>query len=603
MNYLEKNNSKIFSTFVWILFGLLMIYLLLRAFFLEPLHDEAATFFYYIESGIYWGPDMMLDANNHLLNSVLGHWVYLVFGDQLFFIRLPNVIAFVFYFWGIYRFIKPISSNLQKTLILLGTTCIPFVLEYFANTRGYGLSLGLFVFSLSYIRDFVVNHNIKSAYWSSLLMCLTVYANLTFLLTLILMAALFILIQWTNKQKISTKQHLLLFLSYILLAISMLPNLYYAHILKESGALYYGSLDGFWEVTGKTLSRYILFHDLNWLKYAFIIVFSLLAFHLIRRWKKLGYFKFFSESATILAWFLFGNCLAIILMAVILKINYPEDRVGMHLAVLFILLLGFLLTEIKRLNWLLFAMLFFPFTMIPRMNLTTSVFSPDDRISKPYFQKVVQNLNPYSTVSIYPLQLLTWSYLSRDLEANNFVTAERDFNLTSDIVMTKTTLFKEEAFLKNYKVIAYNPESTHIAYQRKSPYTKEVIFSAPINIIDSQDEYITIFQSEIPDSLRNRRIQFHVDADVTAENIFREFAIITYSTFDKEMTLVDYHHINQRWVHGVKKEFPLNFNYAVEELKPTENEIRIYIWNRKNEKISLKNGVFQMLELTDASDK
>src|SRR5690554_7247953 len=65
----------------------------------------------------------------------------------------------------IYRLIKPIQSDLNKMLILLGTTCIPFILDYFSYTRGYGLSMGLFIFSLSYVRDFVVHLHLRSAFW------------------------------------------------------------------------------------------------------------------------------------------------------------------------------------------------------------------------------------------------------------------------------------------------------------------------------------------------------------------------------------------------------------------------------------------------------
>lgn len=282
-----------------------------------------------------------------------------------------------------------------------------------------------------------------------------------------------------------------------------------------------------------------------------------------------------------------------------MHVNYPEDRVGMHLAILFLLLIGFILSEVKSLNWLLFGMLFFPISMIPKINLTTSVFSPDNRMSKAFFQDVTENLNSYSTVSYYPLQQLVYSYLSRDLDTNYFVNSERGFNHTSEVVLTKTTLFKDQDFLKNYNVIASNPESTFIAYKRKTPYKKEVIYNQPLNIIDSNDEYISIYQTYIPDSLRNRKLQFHIDGDLVADNIYREFAVLVYSTFDNDMKSTDYQYVNERWIHGTKKEFILNFNYAVNELKKEEHEIRIYIWNQKRENISLKNGSFQILELSD----
>jgi len=599
MNFSNQNTSKVNLVFTWVIFGLLMLYLLLRAYYLEAIHDEIATFFFYIESGVFWGPDVMFDANNHLLNSILSHWLYLIFGDQLFFIRLPNVIAFAFYFWGIYRLLKPIKSDLYKTFILLGTTCVPFVLEYFAYTRGYGISMGLFIFSLSYIRDFVVNQNVKSAYWSSLFLSLAVYANLTLILSLILMVLLFLLIQLLHKNELSRSQHKYLFLVYALIAVAMLPNFYYAKLLKESNALYYGGLDGFWEVTGKTLARYVIFHDLNWLKYASLGLVFLLVLYFIRRWVKLGYLSFFKRSSTILAWFLFGNCVAIVLMAKAMGVNYPEDRVGMHLVILFLLMFGFVLSEIKSMSWLLVGMLFFPITMIPRISLTTSVFSSDDRVSKPFFNEVVKKLDSYTTLSIYPIQQLTWAYLSREVDSNNFIISQRDFNRTSDIVFTKTTLYKDQGFLKDYNVIAHNPESTHIAYERKSPYHKKLIYNLPLNIVDSDDEFVSIFSTEIPDSLRNRKLQFHAHGDIEAENKFFEFAIITYSTFDKDMNSIDHKYMNKRWSNGKEKKFPLNFNYAVEELDSNENEIRIYIWNRKKEKISVTNGAFQILELTD----
>lgn len=599
MSFFEKKMSKIYPLLVWVNFGLLISYILLRAYFLEPLHDEAATFFHYIESGSIWGENMMLDANNHLLNSAIGHLLYLVFGEHFFFLRLPNVFAFGFYFWGIYRFIQPIKSSLNKSFILLGTTCIPFVLEYFAYTRGYGISLGLFVFALYYIRDFIENKSVKSAYISSLLLCIAVYANLNFILTLILMGFLFVLTQWLHKEEFSRKQHLFLFLNYAFLGLLNLPNLYYAHILRANGALYYGSLDGFWEVTGKTIAKYTIFHDLNWLKYASLIIIALLIVYFITRWIKLGNFKFFRESSTILAWFIFGNCVAILLMAKILGVNYPEDRVGMHLVVLFLLLVGFVLNQIKNLNWLLVAMLFFPITMIPRINLSTSVFSPDDRISKVFFNEVVQELNPYTTMSIYPIQQLTWAYLARELKSDNFMISQRDFNRTSEIVFTKTTLFKDQCFLEDYNIIAHNPLATHVAYQRKSPYLKILIYQKSVNVIDSKEDHIMIFKSIIPDSLRNRKLQFHFHGDMEADNTYREFASFNFAILDSSSNSIDHRFHNLRWNKGTQKEFPLNFNYAIEKLNSNANEIVFYIRNRKNENFNIKNGSFEILELID----
>jgi hypothetical protein len=597
---INKGQSGRFKQFAWLLFVLLMTYLLLRAYFLEPLNDEVFTLFYFIETGVLWGSDVLLDANNHLLNSFLGRGIYLLFGDDFFYLRLPNIIAFVFYFWGIVRFIKPLQSALFKVLILLGTTCIPFILEYFAYSRGYGISLGLFVFSLSFIRDFVANRNIRSSYISVFLLCIAVYANLNFILSLVLLILLFLLIQWLYKNELSKKQHLYLFLNYVLMIILMLPIIKFAFDLKEYGAFYYGSLKGLWSVTGESLSMNILFYNQDWFKYLFIALLLLMCAHLIYRWRNVGSLQFFTEPTTVLAWFLLGNLIAIVLMAEILGINYPQDRVGMYLAILFVLLLSSVLYQYKKWHWLMLGMLFFPISFLPRINLSTSVFSPRDRIPEVIFDEVNSQLDAYTTIYVDPIQKLTWSYHSRKLDSPNFILTQEDFSPTSDVILTYSEFYNDKHPPKNYEVIAYDKESSTIAFKRKSISHKKVIYRLPFEALESQDEYISIFSSDSIDDFRNKKIQFHITAEMSAENKDLDFAFFTYSTYDKAEKNIDYNDLNLRMIYGRKEEFLLNFNYEIDQLKPNENEIRIYIWNPKHEKISLKNGVFEILELIDA---
>lgn len=597
MTTTNKSAAGTYKLFTWSLFLLLLTYLLLRAYFLEPLHDEVATFFYYIESGIFWGKDVMLDANNHLLNSLICHWIFKITGDHLFFLRLPNVLAFLFYFWGIVKFVKPISSHLNKTLIILGTTCIPFILEYFANMRGYGISLGLFVFSLAYIRDFIQSRKPKSVYIVSLLLCLTIYANLTFIISVILVCTLFIFIQWRYKNELTKKQHLSLFVNYLILGAALIPALQYAKLLKESGALYYGSLDGFWAVTGKTLAINTIFYNENWVKYASLIVVLSMAAYLINKWMKSGTNVFFVKTETILAWLLFGNSAAIILMAKILKVNYPEDRVGMYLIVLFLLLLGFILSESKKTSWLLSGMLFFPITFIPRINLNTSIFSPDDRMSKAFFNDVYKNIDNHTSISAYPLMVLTWSYHSRSKPETYFVASKREFDYTADIVLTKKDYVKSLDLKEDYNIIAQDDPSGHIAFKRKIPYQEKIISAIKLNTSETSDEYITIYQNEIADSLKNKKLKFHVTADITAENIWREYNIIVYSIFDKNQNSRDYQYMNERWMQGLKKNYRLNFNLSTAGFTDEDKEVRIYIWNPKKEKATVKNGIFELIKL------
>ena len=125
--------EKRFQIFSWILFSSLFVYILLRAFFVDLLHDEAATFLHYIETGYIWNDKTMLDANNHLLNSFLGRIIFRVFGENYFLLRLPNVLSFPFYFWALYHLTSVFKKYSLRILVLVGISCIPFILEYFSN--------------------------------------------------------------------------------------------------------------------------------------------------------------------------------------------------------------------------------------------------------------------------------------------------------------------------------------------------------------------------------------------------------------------------------------------------------------------------------------
>mgnify|MGYP000999887841 FL=1 len=71
-----------------ILFSVLLVYLLLRGVFVEPLLDELGTLHWYIQTGNIINENAVLDANNHLLNSYFSHHSFRWFGDHLIAYRL-----------------------------------------------------------------------------------------------------------------------------------------------------------------------------------------------------------------------------------------------------------------------------------------------------------------------------------------------------------------------------------------------------------------------------------------------------------------------------------------------------------------------------------
>ena len=174
------------TVYLWLIGGLLTVYALLRAWFVAPLHDENATFFHFIETGAIWGKGSLLDANNHLLNSYIGRFFYNLFGENYFLFRLPTALSTGLYFGVVWKLTSSFAINWQRWLITLAIVCVPFVFDYFSYTRGYGLALFFFCCALYFLQRWLITA--KYHLLISLVLCLvlSISANLTFLVSAVL---------------------------------------------------------------------------------------------------------------------------------------------------------------------------------------------------------------------------------------------------------------------------------------------------------------------------------------------------------------------------------------------------------------------------------
>ncbi len=138
----------------------LVIYAALRAALLPITIDEAFSYLFFVRAPV---PAILsldsferlrstlpgdMAANNHVLNSLLSKGSARIFGTSELALRLPNVgalAAYLLFSWLILRRIRPGWVGLSGFLAM---ALNPFVLDYFSLSRGYGLSLGLFMAGL-----------------------------------------------------------------------------------------------------------------------------------------------------------------------------------------------------------------------------------------------------------------------------------------------------------------------------------------------------------------------------------------------------------------------------------------------------------------------
>jgi hypothetical protein len=192
-------------------------------------------------------------TNNHILNTLLVKfmfWTFNSFDHSL--ARVPNILAFVAYFYYCFRFSQRyISDNWVSLMFIAVMCCNPYLLDFFALIRGYGISIGLMMGSIYFAARYLLDNDTKGLIISVLLSVLSVYAQfatLHFYLGINLLIALYLMYNYAVNKKNKT---LIYGISVQLMGVLLLALLIYLPlkaIIRDNQIAYYGK-DGFWEDT------------------------------------------------------------------------------------------------------------------------------------------------------------------------------------------------------------------------------------------------------------------------------------------------------------------------------------------------------------------
>lgn len=575
----------------------MLTYLLLRALFLDTLHDEVASYMFYFYQGDYIGETIQWDANNHLLNSFIGHQLYLLFGDQFFVFRLPNVLAFILYFFGTVQLLKMLRGRWVKITGLLALNTIPFIMEYFANARGYGISLGFFVWSLVLLIRYFQTERLRSLAFGYLCLVLAVSANLTFVVSALMIFVIALVFPRTQKEKRGTKERITTGVVHGLFLLALMPFIAFSFALKKAGALYYGSLDGIWDVTGKTLSRYVLFYDADWLQYALLALFVLLILGIVKMLKPLTHSAWLKQPVVVFSVLFFGNIIGALFLATFLKVNYPEDRTGMYLVLLLLLILVHLIDSFPSVRWSQVALLFFPVSLAMHLSLDTSVFSPDDRFNKAFYTKIKSHIEPHHSIMIYHIMNWNWPYLESHSNQKSSVAQFDNSNTTlTDFLITKTTMLNNPEIPKLYDTLATHPKSTYIAFKRKQPLEKIALDTTPPVHLSGNFEYFDI--ATIPlEGAMNKHLQISVSGHLKTRKTHNKIQLVLQSSNKDGTTGRYYYYSFETTYQSQIIDASFLHHFILEKITPEENEIKVYLWNRGLDDVVLENASCELLEL------
>lgn len=590
-------SESVFKGVKWLLFSFLFTYILLRVIFVDTLHDEIASYIFYFYHGNYMGDNIQWDANNHLLNSFIGHQIYKVFGDNFIMLRLPNLFAFIVYFFGTVQLLKQINNQLLKSLGLIALNTIPFILEYFGNARGYGLAIAFFIWGIVFILRYFRTYEMKYLILSYGSLLLTVAANLTYLISALIILAIAAIYPFINYRFRIKQQQIREWFIHALYVLFLLPFIQFSFALRMGGALYYGGLEGIWDVTGKTLFRYVLFYDADWLMYATIIVVLLFLIGTVIILRRTKFSEWLQQPITIIAALFFGNIIGSLILANFLDVNYPEDRTAMYLVPLFLLSVIYLLDRFPSFNFAQFGLLFFPISFLFHINLNTSVLTPDDRFDHEFYAQVKTEIDPENSIMIYRIMNWNWPYLESHEEEKASVAQFSNPNTTlSDIIITKTTVLENDQIPVLYDTIAYHPESTYIAFKRKKPMIRSLIAQTDEVDLNSNAEYINIAAIET-DSLIDKNIELTVSGHLKTIELKNRILLVVQSV-NKEGKTETYHYYSFETAYqGQLIDDTFNHHFILESINPKEKQIKVYLWNRGLHDVELLNASCKISEL------
>lgn len=239
-----------------------------RAALLSFTHDESLNYNCHVAPGLFGILDFSV-VTNHFLNSVLMAISSAVLGPGEFALRLPNVLGGIAYLAAGFLLLRRFQDTFIRTAGLALLILNPFVLDFQALARGYGLGCTFVLWSLYFFTRAAPDapahrQDVPRALWCA---WLSVLCNLSFLVFYLALVATHLLVdaRWflgsdparstppsqdTGRLRPWLRTHQSLGNHLVLLLISVGAMVWEP---ASVGGLYYGGMTGFWADTVRSL--------------------------------------------------------------------------------------------------------------------------------------------------------------------------------------------------------------------------------------------------------------------------------------------------------------------------------------------------------------
>jgi hypothetical protein len=579
----------------WVQYALtvsFLSYIVLRAIFVPIVHDEFASYTYYVQNNNFLPYLSHQDANNHFVNSALASACYHLFGNHWLVLRIPNVLAAGLFAFYVLQFAKLLKHPSTRIALVLALLLSHNFIEFFAYERGYGLSFA-FLFGAIYhlyqsFRSSQLKHHILFAIWLSL----SLFANVILIYTGLILFAIYILDKFL--QRTTPLKKSIPIIVFLVIALGFIIKLLFSY--REAGLLYSGSPEGFWMTTVASLVKQLT-ERLSVLHF-FLLVYPsfFLILLLVLHIKNHSFWSYCKTSGGIFNLAFAGNIAAIILGHYLFGINFPDERLGLQLFPLLIGAFVFAVDQFDAKEWklarliIVAPMCFFPIHFAFNANLDHSSLWTRECIPPSFYKhldeesKKGENLN----LGAYATNHFNWSYY---IQRGNFKVPHAQCSLYPDTLHQYQIVDTASLHLFDpyYTPVLYSESASLYLMKRKQEIKKTLLFTIEEKeVVKDTNKLFVGLHKEAATRVANKTLYVEYEMNIqSSEHPFN--AQLVFVSKDSSGVANQYQYIALNWKNARYEGNKVNFKDALftQAIDPTSDRIESYIWNIDRTKFSV----------------
>lgn len=362
-----------------------LVYVALRAYHVPMVHDEVRTFHLFVLTGDFVPFVAEWDAANHLLLTALAQVGYFLFGDSPLALRGWSVIAYALYLFYAWRMGGWFDSVLVRWCLWAALVLTPFQIEFFGLFRGYALGLGLMLMAVFHSVSFAREGRSRDAQFALASAVLAASAMLSLLISVSVVFALVLFFIRRRKAEAGHRTRLIHWCAWL---VPFFTLVWFAAGLSKRGLLYFGSKEGLFNGTFRSLCQMVLGNAQLSLMIGLLVVLALVSCLGIRSLMRPSEQGHGPALAIVMLIFL-GTLVGQEFLGLSMGMLYPLDRSALQLLPFSCLLFALASDRLARFRGyaglVASPLLFFPYRTVCTANLDHTSYWPEQSIPDGFF--------------------------------------------------------------------------------------------------------------------------------------------------------------------------------------------------------------------------